>query len=173
MYAAAPRHSGLTFDNKMNSRSTTALVFAAAFLVAIPAGVHTLLGGPYVVDPEGCRRTFWIGPISTTVPFAALAVLFFTHLCILRSRSPASAYLGAIAAWLSMTGFTIFLTSQVPGPELSSTMGIAVMLTPFFYFPFLVVPYAIGSALGLIVKRIQHQGLSNMQLSRTGDRWGL
>ena len=123
------------------------------FLVAVPALVHYLYRGPYAVDLNGDRATFWIGPISTTVPFVFLAGSFLAHCQRYRQRvkdsTPAafarSAYWGATLAWLSMMGFTLYLTSQAPGPETSSTMGIAVMLTPLFYFPILIGPYLVGA----------------------------
>jgi hypothetical protein len=120
--------------------------------------VHTLYKGSYVVDLNGERHTFWIGPLSTTLPFAFLACLFLAHCQRYRRRVTDStpvafarpAYWGATLAWLSMMGFTLYLTSQAPGPETSSTMGIAVMLTPLFYLPLLILPYIVGAIAGRI-----------------------
>jgi hypothetical protein len=61
-----------------------------------------------------------------------------------------SAYCGAGAAWLSMMGFTIFIIAQYRSPHLSSTIGIGIMLAPFRYLPFLVVPYGLGATAGAL-----------------------
>ena len=115
----------------------------ALWLVAIPAFFHAIWKGAYKPDGLG---TFWIGPISTTAPYVFLALLFWAH-C---QRSPRSAYYGASLAWLSMMAFTVFLTSQSPGPKVTSTMGIAVGMTPLIYIPFLVFPYIVGAIVGWI-----------------------
>lgn len=132
----------------MNGNNATKLWFTLVFLVMIPALVHTFLEGPYVVNPGGNRRVFWIGPVSTTLPYLFLAFMFLAHCTLLRSRSQISAYCGAVAAWLGMMGFTIFLILQTPGPKSSSTMGIAVAMTPFCYIPFLFLPYIAGTMVG-------------------------
>jgi hypothetical protein len=126
----------------------------AILLVAVPALIHALFRGSYVVDPDGYRRTFWIGPISTTIPFVFLALLFLAH-CQRYKRSgsvsatfPKSAYWGSAMAWLAMIAFTLFVASQPPGPKVSSTMAIAVVMTPFFYVPLLLFPYAFGTIVG-------------------------
>jgi len=123
----------------MKKRSNT-LLFAIV-LVAIPAFFHALCKGAYKPDDLG---TFWIGPISTTSPYVFLALLFLAHY----PKSQRSAYCGASMAWLSMMAFTVFLISQAPGPKISSTMGIAVVFTPFVYIPFLVLPYLVGAIVG-------------------------
>lgn len=125
----------------MNARTPLALLFALTFLITIPTFVHALWMGAYKPND---LRTFWIGPISTTIPYVVLALLFLAHCFNLKSKSQRSAYCGAIMAWLSMMAFTVFLIFQTPGPKLSSTMGIAALFTPFCYIPFLVLPYIIG-----------------------------
>jgi hypothetical protein len=126
----------------------------AVLLVAIAALVHTWFTGSYIVDPHGYQRTFWIGPVSTTLPFAFLALAFLVHSERLRRvhRDAASfarpAYWGASAAWLAMMAFTAYLIGQTPGPKTSSTMAIALFMTPFCYLPFLVVAYPCGAIAG-------------------------
>jgi hypothetical protein len=44
--------------------------------------------------------------------------------------------------------FTLFLVFQPPGPKISSTMAIAVILTPICYVPLLMFPYAFGALVG-------------------------
>ena len=85
--------------------------------------------------------------------YVILAVLFLAHAAILKQKgcSLLIAYLSASLAWLAMMSFTVFLAFQTPGPNHSSTMAIAVMLTPFFYTRLLVIPYVIGIVLGSII----------------------
>ena len=133
----------------MNSRDAIKFRFAIA-LVAIPAVVHAVFEGSYVINPGKDHQTFWIGPISTTIPYLFLALLFLAHCDLLKSKPRRSAYCGAIMAWLGMMAFTTFLICQTPGPKMSSTMGIAVGLTPFCYIPFLFVPYTGGTIGGAL-----------------------
>jgi len=122
-------------------KNAIALSFALMFLIAVPVFVHVLCKGAYKPNDQS---TFWIGPVSTTVPYVFLAVLFLAHCAVLKSKSRRSAYCGAIMAWLSMMAFTVFLISQTPGPKISSTMVFAAAFTPLFYIPFLVLPYIVG-----------------------------
>lgn len=133
------------------------LVFCA-FLVGVPALIHFLNSGAYLQNTATNRRTFWVGPISTSIPFGLLALLFLAHSRAGQTNSRTSSFsrsavFGTILAWLTMMAFTEFLINLTPGPQNSSTMGIAVMLTPFFYIPLLFVPYAIGAAAGQISGR--------------------
>jgi hypothetical protein len=156
------------------SANAIKLLFAAVFLVAIPAMVHALFEGLYVVTSDGRpvsyhyvtlppgsaakgayvagpdqgRRWYWIGPISNTLPFAFLTLLFLAHCGRLKSRSLRSAYCGAVAAWSSMMGFSVYIILHYRSSHLPSTTGIAVMLTPFCYIPFLVLPYIVGAIVG-------------------------
>ena len=129
----------------MNEKNSNALLFALV-LVAIPALFHAFWKGSY--KPEGLG-IFWIGPISTTAPFVFLALLFLAH----SPKSHKSARLGAGLAWMSMMAFTVFLISQTPGPDVTSTMGIAMVFTPFVYIPFLLLPYLVGAILGWLWTR--------------------
>jgi len=129
----------------MTEKNSNTLLFAFV-LVAIPAMFHAVWSGSY--KPEGLGA-FWIGPISTTAPYVFLALLFLAH----SPRSPKSAYCGTGAAWLSMTAFTVFLISQTSGPEVTSTMGIAMAFTPFVYIPFLLLPYLVGAIVGWLWSR--------------------
>lgn len=168
------------------SRNTVKLLLTIVFIVAIPAFLHFLFEGAYVVtsngrpvsyryvklppgspvqgkyvaNPDPGRRNYWIGPVSSTLPFIFLALLFLAHCFDRKSRSRMPAYCGAGAAWLSMMGFTIFIIAQYRSPHLSSTIGIAVMLTPFCYLPFLFVPYAIGATVGMLWNKWKVKELS-------------
>jgi len=96
----------------MDRTDSIKMWFAIVFLVAIPALVHTLFKGAYVVTSDGRpvqythvklppnspvegkyvanrddgRRTFWIGPFSSTLPFIFLALLFHAHCGWLKSK---------------------------------------------------------------------------------------
>ena len=100
----------------------------------------------------GLARTFWIQfSVSTTIPYVVLALLFLAHCDLLRSRSRWSAYLGAVAAWLAMMGFSAYLILHAlttPAKIGPTGATLAVALTPFFYVPFLFVPYAVGAIVG-------------------------
>jgi hypothetical protein len=126
----------------------------AALLIGIPAIFHLEFAGSYIVDPHGDPRTFWIGPISTTLPFVGLAAIFLRH-CARATRrgsmiggTTLPAYAGAATAWMTMMSLSLFLTSQTPGPSTSSTMGIAVLFTPLFYVPPVVLGYPLGAIAG-------------------------
>jgi len=134
----------------MNKNNFVDILFALSWLVAVPLFVHALNKGAY--QPEG-MGTFWIGPISTTVPYVFLALLFIVHSAL--SRRPA--YCGAGVAWLSMMAFTLFLIFQTPGSDKSSTIGIAVALTPLFYFPLFIVPYVAGTTAGVLWEKRENK----------------
>ena len=134
----------------MTSRASENRLWFTMFLVGVPVVVHALLTGSYVMDNGGDPRTFWIGPISTTVPFVLLAVLFLAHYArTQRSESvPTAAFWGATVAWLAMIALTTFIVWLPPGPKTSSTMAIAVLSTPLLYIPILAVSYPVGAIAG-------------------------
>jgi hypothetical protein len=139
-------------------RSFKAKLCVCAFLVGVPAVVHFLHTGAYVHNTATDHRTFWIGPISTTLPFGLLALLFLAHSRAGQTDSRTSPFsrsviFGTLLAWAAMMAFTEFLIHLTPGQQNSSTMGIAIMLTPFLYLPLLVVPYAIGAVAGRVSSR--------------------
>ncbi len=114
--------------------------------VAIPALVHLSWRGFYML--EGSEGALWIGPISTTLPFVFLAMLFLAHYFNIKSQSCKPAYCGLILAWPCMMAFTIFIILQTPAPRMTSTMPINMVLTPFFYIPLVVLPYFVGTLTG-------------------------
>jgi len=132
-------------QQNMNRSDAIKWWFATIFLIAIPALVHALCRGAYKVPPDG---TFWIGPISTTIPYVFLTLLFLAHCFDLKSKSRRSAYCGAIMAWIGMMAFTVFIISHTPG-KMTSTMGIAMGLTPFCYIPSLFSFYIAGTIVDL------------------------
>ena len=139
----------------MNRRNAIAVWFAMAFLIAIPASVHVLFEGQYTVknDLGQWCWTYWVGPVSNTLPYILLALMFLVHCHFLALQSRRPAYCGAIAAWLGMMSFTVFIVSQTPNPQISRYGGIVVVMTPFLYIPYLVVPYLVGMAVGVFWRR--------------------
>ena len=124
--------------------------FATIVVVAIPALVHVQFRGLYVTGPDNGRQFFWIGPIANTLPFLFLAILFLAHCGRPKSKSRRPAYFGAVAAWLGMMAFTISVICLTPYPRLPSTIGLAIMIAPFHYLPFLLLPYAVGTIVGAL-----------------------
>lgn len=137
----------------MSPRRIVPWVFAVIVLVALPALIHAMYTGSYIIDSNGDGRTFAIGRISTTIPYICLALLFLVHSASIKTRSLYPAYGGTVLAWMCMMAFTGFLVSHPRGPDSSSTLAIAVFMTPFCYIPFLVLPYLIGSAMGRVYAR--------------------
>ncbi len=142
----------------MTARRIKPWAFAAIVLVALPAAVHAMNVGLYVIDSNGNHSTFAIGPISTTLPYVCLALVFLAHSELFRALSFHTAYGGAVLAWMCMMAFTMFIISHPRGPALSSTGGIAVFFTPFFYIPFLVVGYLVGAVSGRLYERLRSNG---------------
>ena len=71
-------------------------------------------------------------------------------------RSRTSAYSGAVAAWLAMMSFSTYLILHAlttPAKIGPTGATLAVALTPFFYIPFLFVPYAVGAIVGAFLEQ--------------------
>lgn len=141
----------------MATARTGRWTFAGVVLVALPAVIHAMLAGTYMIDLDGDRRTFAIGPIGTTIPYLCLALVFLAHSASPRVRTRA-AYATALIAWLSMMAFTGFLVSHPPGPENSSTEAIAVVLTPLLYGLLLVTAYGVGVLVTVAYNRLREMG---------------
>ncbi len=140
----------------MVPRVISAISFAVLFLISVPACIHAARNGLYKLNDD---QTFYIGPVSSTLPFVFLALVFLAHCRDLKNQSHKSAYICATISWMAMMSFTGFLLSQNYVPPVSSTTGIAATLTPFFYLPFLFVPYFTGLiAFALWKKTMSHLG---------------
>lgn len=131
-------------------------------LVGIPGMAHAV-NMSRSVGPLGQEIIRWEFPISATIPYVLLMLIFLAH-CERYERKrkksvlpvfPHAACLGAAAAWGAMLWYSVQLIAELATPaRLSSTMGIGVMLTPFIYMPFLVVPYAAGALAGSAYSRV-------------------
>lgn len=129
-------------------RDRIELLFPLVGCLFIPFVVNLVFRGSYVLPAANGGRYIWVGPIGSTLPFVALAVIFAVHVCSSRSIPPFPAYLGGLMAWMGLAGYTVHVISQPSGPSSSSTMAVAVLISPFLYLPYLVVPYAIGAMIG-------------------------
>ena len=129
-------------------RDRIELLFPLVCCVLVPLVANLIFRGSYVIPGPNGGRTFWIGPIGSTLPFIALAVIFAVHAGACEEKSPYPAYVAGALGWLGLAGFTLYLVSQPAGPKSSSTMAVAVLFSPFFYLPYLVVPYVIGAMIG-------------------------
>jgi hypothetical protein len=130
--------------------STWAKLWFPLGLVGVAAGVNVARSGYYEL---GGHRIFAIGPGGTTSVFVLLACVFWIH-CLLSRPIAIAAYCGASTAWLAMMCLTMNLASYPRYERLSSTLGIAAMLTPLFYLPVLLKGYVVGGVIGWIVKKI-------------------
>jgi len=137
----------------VNDRTSNALLFTLVQVV-IPAFVSVYCRGIYVSKDLGA---FWIGPYSTSIPYAVLALIFLVHRFGFNSlvdrsgftsESHRGAYCGASMAWLSMMTFTVFIICQTYQPRSSAFVGIVMVRTFYWYIPLLVLPYIIGAIVG-------------------------
>jgi hypothetical protein len=129
--------------------------------VGIPATAHAVNLSRFV-DALGREVRLWDLAVSATIPYVFLMLLFLAH-CERYERKrvkaalpafPHAACWGVAAAWGAMLWYSVQLIESMAAPQrLSSTMGIAVFLTPFIYMPFLAVPYAAGVLAGSVYSR--------------------
>ena len=125
------------------SRRTLALVMAGSLLAS--AGLYCSFSGAYVRSMPDDRCTYWIG-LSTTIPFAfwALVTLFVASMRREKPDHLHATTCGYAAGWMAMTAFSMWIVSFPRGPESTSTMGIAVVLTPFLFLPIFPVLFLVG-----------------------------
>jgi hypothetical protein len=136
----------------MSKRNSIKYCFAIFFLFGVPALFH-FLAGEYYVSRSSDRLTkgFWAQyPISLTIPFLVLAILFLVHCAILKAKSQRSAYSGAIAAWLLMMLISCHLTFVDPFRFAVGPTGaiLTVALTPFAHLSLIIFPYFLGAVGG-------------------------
>ena len=112
--------------------------------------INTILKGAYVSRTYNNNSTYWIGPVSTTLPYVVLAILTAFELCFKwrQYKSILAPLVGLTFGWAAMTTFTIWISSLETGPESSSTMGIAIGLTPIIYMLIFPIPYLVGRKVG-------------------------
>ena len=115
----------------------------------MPFLLHRMLEGGYTSG----SRTFWVGSVSTTVPYLFLFLLtlfdcFLTTRLQKRCTWPLYSFLVAWTGMMALTGWIIGTTTKASSS--SSTLGIAGMLTPVIYLILGVPLYLIARALFLV-----------------------
>ena len=141
----------------MQHRTRNLFLFAILFLLGVPGLVHRTFGMHYYYSDGITKvaRGFWTQfPISLTVPYLLLALLFLLHSAFLKDESLKISYCGAIAAWLCMMFLGISLIFRIDSTKIGPTSAsIDVALTPFLFIPFLVLPYFFGAIGGMCWNR--------------------
>lgn len=126
----------------MNQPKGAGLLFVS---LLVSLGLHQCFSGSHVFVTPSDTLTFWIDPIGTTLPFAFWALISLAILFIPSSRTIhlQASLIGYAMGWSAMTSFVLWIISLPQGPNLSSTMGIAVFFTPILFaplFPIFFVP---------------------------------
>ena len=122
------------------------LILVLSLSVLISFLLHQIFAGSRTRTTGDDTFTYWIGPISTTIPFVIWA-LFTLGLGFLARNNAGhirAALAGYLTGWLAMTAFVFWIILLPKGPETSSTMGIALMFTPFFIAPIFPVFFLPG-----------------------------
>ena len=150
-------------DGRTSSKRQTLLWGGFGILVAIAALLNHTRSGIYVLETPSDRYVYWIDAVGTTLPCFILAGLAWLHILRrIRMRTTlAPPVCGFIAGWSVMIAFTLFVTSTPRHPELvrSSTIGIAIVLTPFIY-AFLSILACLGT-IAVISQWMQRKPVKN------------
>ena len=127
-----------------NTLSTLVPILVVSLLAS--ALLYVSLSGSYVRTTATDQATYWIGPLSTTIPFLfwAMVTLGIGFMQPGNRHHLLSTVNGYLMGWIAMTAFSLWIVSFPRGPEVTSTMGIAVVLTPFFFLPIFPVAFAAG-----------------------------
>jgi hypothetical protein len=125
------------------SVSTLALIVAITIVVSLLQ--HLRFSGAYIRSTPIDEYTYFIGPVSTTIPFVIWALVTVSVALIRRGRPNhiAAMICGYLAGWIGMSAFTFWIISWPQTFGHSSTMAIADVLTAFMYaaiFPVLFPP---------------------------------
>lgn len=143
---------------KLNFMAASAVI--ASVIIALI--INAALKGAYVNRAYNNNSTYWIGPVSTTLPYGLLAILTAFDLSFKRRqhKSLFPPLVGLACGWLAMTTFKIWISFLEAGPEYSSTMGIAICLTPIIYTMIFPIPYFVGKKIGLKFHRKNENNIS-------------
>lgn len=144
-----------------NTRSWLALVLAVSLLASL--AMHQIYSGAYVHSTPADNYTFFIGVVSTTIPFAFWALVTFCVSMIRRGRPNhvAAMICGYLAGWIGMTAFTFWIISWPQTFNHSSTMAIAVGMTAFMYAAIFPVLFPFGY---VIARVVLHRKTRNMNV---------
>jgi len=116
-----------------NQERWLALILTTSLLASLL--MHQVYSGAYVRSTLADNYTYFIGVVSTTIPFPFWALVTFCVSMIRRGRPNHSAAMicGYLTGWMGMTAFTLWIVSWPQTFGHSPTMAIAVVLTAFLY----------------------------------------
>lgn len=160
--SAAPQSSvkesdSLRSEQSMNNAGNwLALIQGTSLLVSVL--MHQVFAGAYVRATPADNYTYFIGVVSTTIPFAFWALVTFSVSLIRRGRADHGAAMicGYLAGWVGMTCFTFWIVSWPKTFQPSSNMAITVLFTAFLYaaiFPVLFLSGYVSARILLQQKR--------------------
>jgi len=94
-----------------NHERWLALILTTSLLASLL--LHQIYSGAYVRSTRDENYTYFVGVVSTTIPFAFWALVTFCVSMIRRRRPNHSAAMicGYLAGWMGMTAFTFWIVS--------------------------------------------------------------
>lgn len=114
--------------------------------------LHQIFSGAYVQATPADSYTYFIGPISTTIPFAFWALVTFLVAMFRRRPSHVAAMIGGyLAGWIGMTAFTFWIVSLPQTFSHSSTMSIAIVMTAIMYAAIFPVLFPFGYLIAIVL----------------------
>lgn len=127
-----------------NTKTPLVLILAVSLLAS--ALLYDSLSGAYIRATSTDHFTYWIGPLSTTIPFIFWAMV--TWIVGSKRQGQRNHVLstagGYVTGWMAMTAFGFWIVSFPRGPQATSTMSIAVVTTPFLFLSFFPVAFVAG-----------------------------
>lgn len=127
-----------------NVRGWLALILAISSFASLL--LHQVYSGAYIRSTPTGDYMYFIGVVSTTIPFVFWALVTFAVSLIRRGWANHSVEMigGYLAGWIGMTAFTFWIVSWPHTIEHSSTMAIAVVLTAVMYAAIFPVLFPFG-----------------------------
>ncbi len=139
------------------ARATLALILGVSLLVSVL--LHQIYSGAYVRSTPTDKYTYFIGVVSTTIPFVFWALVTFSLSLVRRGRPNHNVAMicDYLAGWTGMTAFTFWIVSWPQTFGHSSTMAIAVGLTVFLYAAIFPVLFPIGYSIARVFLRLERE----------------
>lgn len=126
----------------------SALVLILAMTIVVSLLLHQIYSGTYARSTQADTFAYFIGPVSTTIPFAFWALITFLVSLIRRGQPnhAAAVICGYLAGWIGMTAFTFWIVSwpQLFGRSSAVGMSIALALTPLLYAAIFPLLFPVG-----------------------------
>ena len=140
-----------------NARSWLAFILGVSLLISLLQ--HQMFSGAYIQSTSAEKYTYFIGVVSTTIPFAFWALVTFAVSLIRRGHSNhlTGMICGYLAGWTGMTLFTFWIVSWPQTLGHSSTIAIAVGLTPFLYAAIFPVLFPCGYFIARVVLHLHRK----------------